>query len=71
MPGHRFVVDDVSFAASPEIPDVALLGHRQITDAHLLGLARRNGLRLVTFDRSIRDLIVDIDERTIAVCVLG
>jgi uncharacterized protein len=27
-----------------------LLGHRQVTDAYLLGLAVAHGLRLVTFD---------------------
>jgi predicted nucleic acid-binding protein len=33
-----------------------LVGHRQITDALLLGLAIRNGAILVTLDRSIRAL---------------
>jgi toxin-antitoxin system PIN domain toxin len=71
LPGHRFVIDDVSFGVSPELPDVSRLGHRQITDAHLLALARRNSLRLVTFDRNIGDLIVDLEERLAALCVLG
>ena len=30
-----------------------LAGHRQVTDAHLLTLARRRGMRLVTFDVAI------------------
>jgi predicted nucleic acid-binding protein len=29
------------------------MGHRQITDIYLLGLAIRHGGRLATFDRSI------------------
>lgn len=45
--GHRFLTDDLSIA-DPEIP--RLVGHRQVTDAHLLALARRNHTRLVTFD---------------------
>src|SRR5262245_9282483 len=45
LPGHRFLVDDVSIAASPGLPNLSLIGHRQITDAHLLALARRNECR--------------------------
>lgn len=45
--GHRFLSDDVSIA-SDDIPP--LVGHRQVTDAHLLALARRHGTRLLTFD---------------------
>jgi predicted nucleic acid-binding protein len=33
-----------------------LVGHRQVTDAHLLALARRNGMRIVTFDDGVRAL---------------
>ena len=48
--GHRFLTDDVSMTDS----DVsAIAGHRQVTDVHLLTLARRHGVRLVTFDASI------------------
>lgn len=48
--GHRFVPDDVSFADA-DIPRVS--GYRQITDAHLLVLARRRGLTLLTFDSGL------------------
>lgn len=47
---HRFVADDVSIT-DPDVP--ALTGHRQVTDAQLLTLARRRGVRLVTFDAAI------------------
>lgn len=44
---HRFLIDDVSMLDR----DVPLLsGHRQVSDAHLVVLARRNHTRLVTFD---------------------
>jgi predicted nucleic acid-binding protein len=44
---HRFIADDVSICDS-DVPRLA--GHRQVTDAHLLTLARRQGMPLVTFD---------------------
>lgn len=51
--GHRFLGDDVSLADT-EIP--RLIGHRQVTDAHLLALARRHDTRLVTFDTAAAGL---------------
>jgi uncharacterized protein len=48
--GHRFLTDDVS-VSDDDVPTVA--GYRQVTDAHLLTLARRRGVRLVTFDAGI------------------
>lgn len=46
-PDHRFLADDISMSDS-DVPSIA--GYRQVTDAHLLTLARRRGVRLVTFD---------------------
>ncbi len=51
--GHRFLVDDVSITDADVPP---LLGHRQVTDAHLLTLARRHGARLLTFDAGLARL---------------
>jgi len=48
--GHRFLDDDVSITDS-DVPE--LTGHRQVTDAHLLTLARRRGVRVITFDAAI------------------
>jgi toxin-antitoxin system PIN domain toxin len=48
--GHQFLTDDVSLVAS-DVPTIS--GHRQVTDAHLLTLARRHGVSLVTFDAGI------------------
>jgi predicted nucleic acid-binding protein len=47
LDSHRFLADDVSITDS-DVP--AIIGHRQVTDAHLLTLARRHEVRLVTFD---------------------
>lgn len=51
--GHRFLTDDVSIC-DDDLPRTT--GHRQVTDAHLLTLARRRGARLVTFDAALVDL---------------
>lgn len=48
QPGHNFLADDVSITDADVPP---LFGYRQVTDAHLLVLARRNEVDLVTFDR--------------------
>jgi uncharacterized protein len=48
--GHRFLFDDVSLTDS-DLP--AMSGHRQVTDGHLLTLARRRGVRLLTFDAGV------------------
>jgi predicted nucleic acid-binding protein len=47
---HRFLADDVSITDG-DFPEIA--GHRQVTDAHLLTLARRRAVRLVTFDAGL------------------
>jgi toxin-antitoxin system PIN domain toxin len=52
-PGHRFLTDDVSMVDA-DLPPVA--GHRQVTDAHLLTLARRHRTRVVTFDAGLATL---------------
>lgn len=50
---HRFLADDVSLTDA-DVPEVA--GYRQVTDVHLLTLARRCGVPLVTFDTGIATL---------------
>ena len=52
-PLHRFLTDDVSLT-DRDVPSIS--GHRQVTDAHLLTLARRHDVRLVTFDAAVRVL---------------
>ncbi|TQN41397.1 hypothetical protein FHU33_0765 [Blastococcus colisei] len=55
---HRFLADDVSMVDA-DVPATA--GHRQVTDAHLLTLARRRGVRLVTFDAGLAALAAGRD----------
>ncbi|MGH9423086.1 MAG: TA system VapC family ribonuclease toxin [Thermoanaerobaculia bacterium] len=56
-PDHVFWHDDISIAASEFVDETRLLGHGQITDAHVLAIALRNGGRLATLDRAIRHLV--------------
>ncbi len=50
---HRFLTDEVSMT-DDDVP--SMRGHRQVTDAHLLTLARRRGVRVVTFDAGVHAL---------------
>jgi uncharacterized protein len=49
-PGHRFLSDDVSLG-DPDVPPIT--GYREVSDAHLLTLARRRQVRLITFDAGL------------------
>jgi uncharacterized protein len=56
-PRHQFWADDVAYA---DIDWRGVMGHRQITDAYLAGLARRHGGRLASFDRGLAALHADV-----------
>ncbi|MDX1385034.1 MAG: TA system VapC family ribonuclease toxin [Thermoanaerobaculia bacterium] len=62
LPGHRFWRDDVSRARDETLELDRLVGHRQVTDAHLLLLAIRNGGRVVTFDRGLGQLVPPVHD---------
>ena len=53
VPGHRFLGNDVSMT-DDDVPRIG--GHRRVTDAVLLAVARRHGVPLLTFDAGIADL---------------
>ena len=55
-PAHREWEDRWGAAAVLEPLAERLVGHRQVTDAYLLGLAAKHDGRLVTFDRGIAAL---------------
>jgi toxin-antitoxin system PIN domain toxin len=46
-PTHRFLADDVSGTDSPET------SYKDSTDAHLVSVADRHGLRLATLDKAL------------------
>lgn len=50
---HTFWPDSISICDSERFDSSRILTPRNLTDIYLLGLAQKNGGRLVTFDRSI------------------
>lgn len=48
LPGHRFLADDVAVASLP-----ILSSYKDTTDAHLVTLAKRHGLKLATLDQQL------------------
>jgi uncharacterized protein len=51
--GHEFWPDDITITDDQLFDRAFILGPNQITDVYLLGLAVKNGGRLVTFDRGL------------------
>ena len=62
-PQHRFLPLDFGFEQVLGCCTGGLFGHRQITDAWLLTLAVRNGVKLVSFDSGIAQLFASAAER--------
>ena len=56
-PNHEFWPDDVTLPQCISGFAKSLQGHRQITDAYLLGVAMHRKGKLATFDRSIAGLL--------------
>jgi hypothetical protein len=56
MPGHNFWPDTPTYLDSTNSIFARMQGHRQTTDAYLLGLAVHNRGKLATLDRGIRHL---------------
>ncbi len=56
QPSHHFLADDRGFVDNPLVPHERLVGHRQVTDAHLIGIARRHGVAVATLDRAMATL---------------
>jgi uncharacterized protein len=54
---HRFWPDALGYA---EISWRGVLGHRQVTDAYLVALARHHKGQLVSFDRGLVALHADV-----------
>lgn len=57
LPRHEFWVDDLSYV---DVPLTGVIGHRPVTDAYLVALARHRGGRLVTFDQGLAALHPDV-----------
>ena len=50
LPRHEFWPDDVSFL---DLPAAGIVGHKQVTDAYLVLLARNRGGMLATMDQAL------------------
>ncbi|MGL5817975.1 MAG: TA system VapC family ribonuclease toxin [Phycicoccus sp.] len=62
----RFVADDVSLVDA-SIDTSVVVGHQQVTDAHLVNLAASAGLVLATFDTGIPASLAPSDRRHVHV----
>ena len=71
LPHHRFWSDDVSFSAVRFVSLEKVVGHAQVTDAHLLELALRHGGRLATFDRGVASLLSRRERQEQAVVLIA
>jgi len=60
---HEFWADELSLAETKLIDWPHVVGHRQITDAYLLGLAKSHGGRLATLDGGVSALLPDVEEQ--------
>jgi predicted nucleic acid-binding protein len=47
---HRFIDDGTSYL---QVPNKGIQGHKQVTDAWLAELARRQGIKLATLDQGL------------------
>ena len=70
-PKHRLVALDFDFAEVLGACTGGILGHRQVTDAWLLTAAIRNGMKLVTFDAGIAQLLANAQQRAKHLMVLN
>ena len=50
LPRHEFWADDVSYL---DMPTRGIVGHRQVTDAYLVLLARKHGGSVATMDQAL------------------
>jgi toxin-antitoxin system PIN domain toxin len=58
-PSHRFWTDEIGFVAATQPFVQRLIGHQQVTDAYLLGLAIHKRGKLATMDRGVLSLLSD------------
>jgi len=71
LPHHQFWPDSYSIAGSDTVDRSKLFGYRQVTDAHLLGIALANGGCLATFDRGIKAIVPSGNSVEAAVVIIS
>lgn len=65
-PRWQFLADDSSLA-EPMVSTAVLMGHRQVTDLHLVNLAATHEALLATFDAAIPSWLAPADRRHVTV----
>jgi toxin-antitoxin system PIN domain toxin len=69
-PTHQFWTDDLTFMQAVESVQTRLFGHKQITDAYLLGLAIHRKGGLVTLDQAMIALLLNHKTSSTVVVVI-
>ncbi len=67
MPGHTFWIDAVGGVVGNDLDATRILGHRQVSDAHLVSIAIANDGTVATFDKGMRSLVDKSQKRHITV----
>ncbi len=65
--GHRRWTDDSDLVSDAVALRAPVVGHRQVTDVHLVALARAHGGHLATFDRGVADAVHPEDTASVTV----
>lgn len=68
-PTHRFWMADISFVEAIKPFRKRLVGHKQIADAYLVGLAMHHRGKFATMDRSIATLLPENETSTSLVVI--
>lgn len=68
---HVFWAADRPFAEATAFAETRLAGHRQVTDAYLLGLAVAHGGRVATMDRGLTALTREGSEERAAIVLIA
>ena len=64
---HRFWPDSIEYPEAVRHIGATMTGHRQVTDAYLLGLAIRNNGRLATLDQGLLSLATAAFSRSVEI----
>jgi toxin-antitoxin system PIN domain toxin len=63
LKNHKFWPDNLNLAVDEFMPISHLVGHRQVTDSYLIGLARKYKGKVATLDPGMRSLLPDPTEQ--------
>ena len=64
---RAFFLEDGSSLVNPRIDLITLVGHKQVTDMHLINLAAYNNATLITLDSRIEQTLTSHDQHLVSV----